>query len=209
MDPSLTPDSMPPSHGWEVMTGEVIDLVERSQAGDERAFADLMRRYYAPLLKFVRVRVTPPIDGEDVAMETFVTLFRRISSLSDPRRFVTFLFGIARNLCNHQLFVQRHRSVEEIPWQDWSDPEAEEAIPPALIGSGADEAFWRRETRREIVGAISRLPAPEREPLLLRYQEEFSYDQIAQILGVPMEMARYRVRRARRRLATLLPPDED
>jgi RNA polymerase sigma-70 factor (ECF subfamily) len=209
MDPSLPPTPEPPDADWQVVTGEVIDLVERSQAGDCRAFADLQRRYYAPILRYARVRVAPPIDVEDVAMETFVTLYRKLPLLADPRRFVTFLFGIARNLCNRQLFLRRRRRFEEVSWQSLWDPEGPAALPTAMIVPGADEAFWQRETQRELVEAIARLPASEREPMLLRYQEQFSYDQIAQILDVPLEAARHRVRRARRRLATMLPPDED
>lgn len=207
MDPSLQPNPEPLSHGWEVVTGEVTELVRRSQAGDDRAFSDLLRRYYAPVLKYVRVRVTHPGDVEDVAMDIFVRFFRALPSLSVPGRFVYFLFGTARNVCDTYRRSRRRERIEEVSWPDWSDAEAGVAMPSALLAPGADEAFWQQETRREIEGAISRLPSPEREPLLLRYQEQFSYDQIAQILDVPMETARYRVRRARRRLATLLPPD--
>jgi RNA polymerase sigma factor (sigma-70 family) len=209
MDPSLSPDPTPPSHGWEVVSGEVLDLVKRSQAGDKRAFADLQRRYSAPILKFVRIRVVPPVDVEDLSMEIFVTLFHRLPALSQPERFVSFLFGIARKLCNRRLFFWQRRRVAEVSWHDWADTEAGGAIPAALTVPGADEVFWRRETQRELVDAISRLPALERESLMLRYQEGFSYDQISQILDVPMETARYRVRQARRRLATMLPPDDE
>jgi RNA polymerase sigma-70 factor, ECF subfamily len=206
MDPSPpNPASRP--HGWEVVTGEVLELVRRSQTRDTRAFSDLMRIYYPPVLKYVRVRVPRPSDVEDVAMEIFERLFHALPSLSAPRRLVAFLFGIARNVCDVYRDRQRRRRIEEVSWQDLPDMDADTAPPPGLIVPGADEIFWRRETRREIVGAISRLPTPEREPLLLRYREQFSYDQIAQMLDVPMETARYRVRRARRRLATMLPPD--
>jgi RNA polymerase sigma-70 factor (ECF subfamily) len=206
MDPSPpNPESL--SHGWEVVTGEVSDLVKRSQMRDERAFADLMRRYYAPVLKYVRVRVTRPGDVEDVAMEIFERLFHALPSLSAPRRLIAFLFGIARNVCDVYRDRQRRLRIDEVSWQDLPDPETDAAPPLGLIVPGADETFWRREARRQIVGAIRRLPAPEREPLLLRYREQFSYDQIAQMLDVPRETARYRVRRACRRLATMLRPD--
>jgi RNA polymerase sigma-70 factor (ECF subfamily) len=208
MDRDPPPNTAPLPAGWEVVTREVRELVARSQAGDAWAFADLQRRYYLPVWRFCRARFADPRDAEDAAMETFVNFYRALPSLSDARRTVQFLFGIARNVCNYRLERLRRRQVE-VPLPRWSSgeeqaPEAEEVLAP-----GADQVFWREERRRELASAIERLPAPERETLLLHYQGRFTYDQIAQILAVTRETVRHRIRQARRRLAMMLPEMAD
>jgi RNA polymerase sigma-70 factor (ECF subfamily) len=133
-------------------------------------------------------RRQPALAGaaEDLVQDTFVRALRRTDRLHasvSPRAYV---FGIARNVgCD---LLRARRPSEEF---------AELAAAPA---EQADERLWAMR------GAIAALPETQRETLLLRLQQELSYEEIAEVLGVPVGTVRSRLHGAVRRLQETLNP---
>jgi len=167
-------------------------VVLRCQAGDERAFAHLMEWFGARTLRYLRGLVGD--EAEDVQQEVWLAVYRGIAGLTDVRAFRTWLFRTTRHRAidhlrrrrrEHRLFVERE-SVETIPVEE----EAESA--------------WPDESSVEAV--LSHLPPLQREVLLLRYQDELSYEEIALIVGCAVGTVRSRLHYARERLRDLLKP---
>ena len=113
------------------------DLVRRAQAGDSIAFAELVRRYQLPIIRFCQRMTGSLSDAEDLAQEAFVRVYRHLSRLEPNARFSTVLFGIARNLTLNHLRDSARRGRGKTDALDDTQHEA-----PA---SGAPGASAQRE----------------------------------------------------------------
>jgi RNA polymerase sigma-70 factor (ECF subfamily) len=149
------------------------------------AFAELVRRYqdrvYALAYRFLRNHS----DAEDVAQETFLRAFRALGSFETGRRFAPWLFRIATNLCLDMLRARRPiASLEDDP------------VPPASL-ERVEATVDVRERWRALQAALETLPEGLRVVFLLRHESDLSYQEIAQVLGIPVNTVRTRLFRAR------------
>lgn len=170
-------------------------LVLRAQSGDESAFATLMREYGDGLLRYLRGLVGD--DAEDVWQETWLAVYRNLAGLAEPAAFPVWLLRSARhralNLLRHH---RRERELlldvplETVPARDDMD----DALPPVLDGIDASR----------LDAAMREMPPPQREVLILRFRDDLTYAQIAQITAVPVGTVRTRLHHAKKRLAHLL-----
>ena len=161
-------------------------LVLRCQAGDERAFARLMDRYAHRTLRYLVGLVG---DGaEDVNQEVWLTVYRRIASLTDPRRFRTWLYRTTRHRAIDHLRTQRRER------ELFDDAETAENLP--ATDDALDPAF-----DVPVLDVLLRDLAPiHREVLLLRYRDELSYAEIALVAGCSVGTVRSRLHYATHRL---------
>lgn len=177
-------------------------LLARSRS-DPEAFAELYRRHVDRVVGFAAKRVASPGDVADVVAATFVTALESARSY-DPRRGepLPWLLGIAARLIANQ---QRRRARESFAYArlearsllDGDDIERLEARIDAAAGAGA------------VRDAIARLPAAQREALLLVGDEGLSPAEAAKVLGVPGATFRVRLARARRGIRTALQQPSD
>lgn len=169
-------------------------LVLRAQSGDESAFTALMQHYGDGLLRYLSSIVGD--DAEDVWQETWLAVYRNLAGLADPAAFPVWLLRSAR----HRAFnwLRRHRREREllvdIPLETVSADDADDALPPAFDGIDA----------ARLDAAMREMPPPQREVLTLRFRDDLSYAQIAQITAVPIGTVRARLHYAKKRLAQLL-----
>lgn len=160
----------------------------------ERLYSD-----YAPRVRrFVLYLSGNAAVADDVTAETFVRVWTARGRLRhDTVR--AFLFAIARNL-----FLQMHRRTRR---DEPLDPSAVDSTPGPDVTAGDRMALAR------VWAALDQLPDTDRAAILMRAQEDMSYAEIGQALGISVAAAKVRVHRARRRLATYLPsptnPQED
>lgn len=161
-------------------------LMLRFQNGAADAFSELFHRYREPIYGFFRRRLNDAARAEELAQETFVAVLRGVSRYEPRALFRTYLYGIALNL----LAAERREAGREVS--------GEQAPDPATAGD-PDAALWVRQ-------AIAQLGAGEREILLLREYEQLSYEEIAQVLRLPVSNVRTRLFRARVALKELLVP---
>jgi RNA polymerase sigma-70 factor (ECF subfamily) len=168
------------------------DCVGAVLAGDAEAFGTLVERYQHSYMRFA-VRMLGSRDEADEALQAaFVRAYRALAQCRDAARFGAWLYRIVVNECR-TLATRRGRR------QRWfvRDEVALEQAPAADPGDGAG-------VREEIQHALHQLPADQREAFVLKYVEELSYDEMAEITGVRVSALKMRVNRACQRLRRLL-----
>ncbi len=176
-------------------TGVRVDdrtLVRRAQQGNQDAFAELVTRHqrYVYNLAFRLLRSTD--EAEDLAQEAFVRAWRGLGNFRGEAKFTTWLYRIVTNLCYSRLAGLRRQllSVEA----DDADLLAlsPENDPPAVVEAAERRAVLHRH--------IAALPEKYQVVITLFYLQEFSYQEIAQVLGVPLGTVKTHLFRARERL---------
>lgn len=177
-----------------------LRLVARLKAGDAAAFEAIYEAFRPRLFSFL-VRLSRRRDvAEDLLEETWLRLVTRAPELSDETRLGPFLFTVARNLFASWC---RHRAVDEGRILDFAL-----SWPGALPGESPFEQAARSETESRLESALARLPARDREVLLLVANEDLSPSEAAGVLGLTPEAVRKRLQRARERLAVKMMEEE-
>lgn len=165
--------------------------VLRCQAGDEQALAQLIDWFAERTLRYLEGLVGP--DAEDVQQEVWLSVYRGIRSLHDPRAFRTWLFRTTRH---HAIDFLRRRK-RELRLLELAAVEAAVPDEPEEDGDMAID-------REVLHAAIEGLPPAQREVLLLRYRDDLSYAEIATVVGCPIGTVRTRLHHAKRKLYQLL-----
>jgi RNA polymerase sigma-70 factor (ECF subfamily) len=163
--------------------------------GTPAAFGILFDRHGATLLRFLARRVDPS-EAEGLLGEVFRIAFERRAGFQQERDTARpWLYGIGANVVakHHRSESRRVRATARLAARrSLSEDPAERAIPATDA-----RASWNR-----VADAVADLPPGERQALLLYAWEELSYDEIAEVLGVPVGTVRSRLNRARARLAS-------
>jgi len=158
------------------------ELAARLAQGDQDALRELLRRYQRPLSSFIH-RYTGGRDVEDLFQETWWRVVRHSARFDAARRFSTWLFQIAVNLCRD--WHRRNRpATQEL---------AEDLVAP--------DTRQRSEAAADAAQLLAELPAPQREVIVLRYYHDFSEEQAAEILGCPKGTVKSRLHHALAHLA--------
>ncbi len=152
-------------------------LVGRVADGDEMALQILLRRYERPLSSFI-YRHTGGRDVEDLYQETWLRVVRHAKRFDRARRFSTWLFQIAVNLC-----------------RDWHRHQPPPAQPVPEAGEPSGE-LGRIEAGLDARRLLAVLPEAQREVLLLRYYHDLSEEQVAEILDCPRGTVKSRLHSA-------------
>lgn len=169
------------------------DLVQRAQLGHEDAFAQLVRRYQVPVVRFCERMTASLPDAEDLAQETFVRVYRHLNRLEPHARFSTVLFGIARNITlNHLRDSGRRGRGRSVVLDD----QQRETRPQNDPTRGARLS----EMQGMLQAALQKLSPDHREIVLLREVEGMEYDEIATVLGCQRGTVKSRLARAREQL---------
>jgi RNA polymerase sigma-70 factor, ECF subfamily len=177
---------------------EPRDLVLAAQAGDQEAFAGLVRLYSDPIFRFLTVRGLRPEDAQDTVQETFLRAYSALDRY-DPRYAVsTWLYTIAYRLgLNHLDARKHHERVEEetLMSEVPSDPDEQD-----------DVAATRERLPGPSLWEFAKSTLPERlyAALWLRYGENLDVAATAKILGISGLHARVLLHRARTRLRKAL-----
>jgi RNA polymerase sigma-70 factor (ECF subfamily) len=179
--------------------GENVEsLVRRAQAGSAEAFGELVARYESPLYNFLLRRTSSAEDAEDVAQEAFVRAWRKIDSY-DPRwSFSTWLFTLARRLA-----ASRGRAARSsLP--PANDPGALDGVAVQADPGGELVRTEERSTLWTIADRV--LESEARSALWLRYAEDLTVSEVAEVLGRSSVSVRVMLFRARAKLGKHLEP---
>jgi len=164
-------------------TGEALMLQFRS--GDRAGFEELYARYRAPLYGFFRRRLDRPARAEELSQETFLAVIQGADRYEPRATFRTYLYATAL-----KLLAGERRKLRRDP------PPVEEETRAGF----PEESLWVRE-------ALEKLPASDREILMLREYEQLSYAEIAALLRLPLAAVRSRLFRSRIALRNQLRPE--
>jgi len=177
------------------------ELVRRAQSGDEQAFMALVQRYQAAIFRLAVALLRHREDAEDATQDVFVHAFRRLKTLQDARAFPFWLRKLAVRIC---LRYRRRRAVE----QEFVEPLSNESESEILFRTDIDPEveLERAELRALVRRVVAELPEPFQIVVLLYHMDGLSYDEIAQVLGIPIGTVRSRLARAREMLREKLAP---
>lgn len=172
-------------------------LVRRAVRGSEEASRELVRRYQRPVFNLIARMVRDPALAEDLAQETFLKTFSHLKAYDPRYRFTSWILKIAHNTAVDAL--RRPRVV--LPLTESEDGEGFEAQAPEGGEGNPALALERQDLARALDDAIDRLRPEYREVVVLRYQEELSYEEVAELLGLPLGTVKSYLHRARAELA--------
>ena len=167
------------------VVGSDEQLVARIAAGDAVALEELLRRYERALTSFLHRR-TGGADVEDLYQETWMRVVRGAPGFDVSRRFPSWLFQIATNLC-----------------RDWWRSRRPE-IGVECLGNIEAPAAQRTELALTADALLATLPDAQREALVLRYYHDVSEAEMSEILGCPRGTVKSRIHNALARLSALV-----
>jgi RNA polymerase sigma-70 factor (ECF subfamily) len=192
---------------------EVTDeaLMIRFQGGDRQAFTLLVRRYQSPLYNFALRHLQSPPAAEEVVQETFVRVLQSATAFMQTSRFTSWLYAIARNLCIDVLRKQRQRRHPSL-----DEPTHSEDATGMTLGersadgrASVERAAVSTEIRVRLLSAVAQLPEEQREVFLLREMSNLPFKEIAEVVGVPENTVKSRMRYALERLQAALSEFEE
>jgi RNA polymerase sigma-70 factor (ECF subfamily) len=178
----------------------------RYKDGDVRAFELLVGRHRKPVYNFILRFVRDPAQSEDVLQETFLRLVKGADSYEKQAKFTTWLYTIARNLCVDASRRGKHRKAASLDAPVSVGDEEGAALIDLVAGgeAGVDRQAIGRELQVRIRRAIEALPDEQREIFLLRELNDLQFNEIAQIVGVPENTVKSRMRYALEKLREAL-----
>ena len=132
-------------------------------------------------------------EARDIAQEAFIRAFRSLESFEQTRPFSSWIFKITSNLC---IDHYRRRRLATVSLDAPADEDRGPAIEVADARPRPDEQTSRSEEERRLEALVRSLPAPYRVVVLLRHQNDLSYEEIASTLGVPLGTVKARLHRA-------------
>jgi len=181
------------------------DLVRRLKAGDEDAYATLVRTMGARMLGVARRFLQDEELARDAVQDAFLSAFRSIQSFDGQAQLSTWLHRIVVNASLMKLRTRRRKPEQSIePLLPAFDEVGHHASPVVPWTESAEHALVRAETRARVRRAIDELPETYRTVLLLRDIEELSTREAAEALGIGENALKLRLHRARQALATKL-----
>ena len=171
-------------------------LIARFQSGDERAYIELVNRYRDRLINFVFPFLGDFEQAEDVVQETMLKLYEKKHYYREIAKFSTWIYTIARNLANTELRKKKRRKTTYISRMTKDDRQYEIPAVQADLNQNLQNEF----IRDRIHEAIKELPEHFKTVIILRDIQELSYDDISNIVGVPLGTVKSRINRARLQL---------
>lgn len=172
------------------------EIVAQVLAGDDHAFAILIGRHRDRYTRFAMRMLGSREDADDALQSAFVRAHRNLAKCEEPARFGAWLYQIAINEC--RTFATRRTRRELRLVRDDS------VLERALTDTAGMHEADAMAVREEIDGALARLEPAQREAFVLKYIEELTYEEMAEITGVGISALKMRVKRGCERLRELL-----
>jgi RNA polymerase sigma factor (sigma-70 family) len=180
-----------------------IELVEKARKGDQLAYAELLGRYRDAIYFMLLKMVNSQVDAEDLTIEAFGKAFKNIDQYTPNFAFSTWLFKIATNNCIDFIRKKRASLVSLDQTMDGEDSLA----PSTLIQSDDPdpEAYMiNKQKIKHMRKVVSRLKPRYRQLVELRYFKEYSYDEIAVELDIPIGTVKAQLFRARELILNII-----
>jgi RNA polymerase sigma-70 factor (ECF subfamily) len=182
------------------------DLVRLSRRGDERAARELVDRFERPVFSIIYRMVRDRELAEDLSQDVFVRTFNNLDRYDSKYKFSSWLFKIAYNLTVDHLRKRELPTVSVHGAPDAVTPDRQEAT--SLTLESEEEAPDNRLVAKELAGeleeAIAGLREDYRTAILLRHVEGRPYEEIAEIMNIPLGTVKTYIFRARRELREAL-----
>ncbi len=198
-----TPEVPPPP---DIRAATDQEVVIKARAGSDAAYRELVRRYERPVFSLIYRMVRNREQAEDLSQETFVKVLNALDSYRPEYKFSSWVFKIANNAAID--YLRRREldtlSLEGSPHADTPQMVEATALQIGDRGETALEEVENRELGGEIERAIAKLRPEYRTCILLRHVEGRAYEEIAEILNLPLGTVKTYIHRARNELRIAL-----
>jgi RNA polymerase sigma-70 factor (ECF subfamily) len=172
----------------EPAASDSAEFVDRLRAGDRRAFEELVRAQQHRVYGLALRMLGNGADAQDIAQEVFLRAHRALAEFRGDARLSTWLYAITSRVCLNRLAGSEHRLARH----------GEETLARLVDARpGPDQALERGELEEALHRAIAELPEERRIVVFLRDVEGLAYDEIAEVLDLPVGTVRSRLHRAR------------
>jgi len=197
---------LPPSPTEKAADSDAM-LVERTVAGDQKAFELLVIKYQRRIQRLIGRMVRDVDLVEDIAQETFIRAYRALAQFRGDAQFYTWLYRIAINTAKKALMdLKRNPTVLENAYKSDDDDETSR-VENELTTSETPEAVLASKEIAEIINAAMQdLPEELREAITLREIEGLSYEEISEAMNCPIGTVRSRIFRAREAISAKVRP---
>ncbi len=171
-----------------------LKVIDRALNGDSRAYAELLNRYRDSVYYVMLRMISNPSDAEDLTIEAFGKAFHNLAKYVPSHAFSTWLFRIATNNC---IDFMRRKSQSPRPFDqdEGEEDEVEATVASDMIAP--DELMINRETAASLNRIVKTLKPRYRRLIELRYFEDYSYEEIASELSLPIGTVKARLFRAK------------
>lgn len=176
-------------------------LVANYLNGNQQALEVLFCRHLKPIYNFVYRFVNNSQEAEDITQEAFVRAWRNLKKFDQQRSFKTWVFSIAKHAALDVL-----KKKKTIPFSEFETEEGGNAIADTLADFAPlpDALLEKADIARTLASAMEKIALPYRTVLFLRYNDHFTFREIAESLGDPLNTVKSRHRRALVMLKKLL-----
>jgi RNA polymerase sigma-70 factor (ECF subfamily) len=173
-----------------------VSLLRASLEGETAAWGEIVTRYkdavFGLCLGFLRNRA----DAEDITHDAFIRAYNNLRRYRLDKRFSTWIFTIAANLCRNKLRYRRNHPVFEPEFDSEGGPDPAHEVA-------------REERKTKVQTALNRLPYAYRAPLVLRFYNDLSYREIGDILSIPEGTVKTRIHRGKAMLKEWFEQERD
>ncbi len=183
-----------------------VALVRRARDGETEAFAELVRSYQRRAVSVAYRLLGDASDAADVSQDAFIRAYRYLSQLEDPSRFGPWLMRIVTNLALNFRRARKARSATSLDdgltsWAELRSPDGERKL---TVGFDDEGGPLPAELQGAISDAMEQLPEKQRLALILFSVEGMPQKEVAQVLDCSVELVKWNVFQARRKLKEML-----
>src|ERR1700737_4501518 len=180
-------------------------LVKRAQAGDREAVSELVQSQQTYVYSIAMSLMHNPADAADMTQEAFIRLMRSLGTYRAETKFTTWLYRLVTNICLDGL-RRRGRPIDSLdePSGGLAGEDAQtsgERLADTDRWTQPEQELELRESATEVRAALVSLPPPQRLALTLHYFEDLRYEDIADVMGLPLNTVKSHIRRGKERLA--------
>lgn len=167
-------------------------IAQMVQKGESELFGLLVKRYEAKIMRYAKRFLFNHNDVEDLVQEVFIKAYVNIQSFDVSRKFSPWIYRIAHNEFINAI---KKKGKEPLPLFD-----LDTLFPYLTSKENADKDTINKELRRILDKCINKLDSKYREPLILRYFEDLNYQEISDILHIPVATVGIRLRRGKEKM---------
>lgn len=171
------------------------EIAKMVQNGDDSAYAVLLQRYEGKMRRYAKKFLFRIEDAEDLAQDVFIKAYQNINSFDIKRKFSPWLYRIA-----HNEFINALKKRGRRPFVIF---DTDTLFPHPASNNNPGSEIEKKEIKQEIDMCLHQLDDKYREPILLYYFEELTYEEISDIMKIPVTTVGVRIKRAKDKLKSI------
>lgn len=197
-----TPEKLSDEEKRALRKIEEAAIIKDALGGDQKAYETLMDRYKPKIFSLMYRMIHSEAEANDLVQEAFMKAFNSLASFNNEFAFSTWLYKIATNNCIDYIRKKRLNTFSIDKPLTYKDSQYKQELPDVTYHP--EESLLRKERTDFIKKAIEALPEKYKVSILLRHNEDKSYEEIATILNIPIGTVKARIFRAREMLNRFL-----